>query len=450
MRIYLFATILICFITRNLYSQNDYSHIDSLLEKGSFVDKYKVLELLKNFSELEKGKPEYWSALAKASYYNSLYSDVHSQIDKAISLDSNNSFYYFEKAQYHYDFDIDPNKSLACISRAIELRPDPLYYLYRGGYYSLLARDDEAFADFKFAFDSGLKDVGIFRNYGTYLIKKQLFKEALEVIDEGIVLHPKSSECYSIKCNVLLHYLDVDGACEAYQTALKLGYKSYSDYREEICASKNLFKLAVFIVMEGDFKNGLKGFEIVLKENEGQADIYLSIGYCYYGMKDFETAEKYYLLAEKRNNCDMNQLYNNLSVLHYDQGEIKKSIYYSTKQIALDPNNPIPYIDRGTNYRELKEFENARIDINKAIKLNSSFFRAYAYRSRLNSDTGDFDAALDDAVKALELNPNYAFGYYVLAMAKQNLKINGFCDDYQKAYALGYPIALKAIDAFCK
>ena len=52
----------------------------------------------------------------------------------------------------------------------------------------------------------------------------------------------------------------------------------------------------------------------------------------------------------------------------------------------------------------------------------------------LNSVLEDYNGAISDYTKAIEINPNYAKAYYNRGLTKRNLKdFNGAISDYTKA-----------------
>ena len=107
------------------------------------------------------------------------------------------------------------------------------------------------------------------------------------------------------------------------------------------------------------------------------------------------------------------------------------------------------YYNRGTAYARQGDFENAIADYNKAIELNSMFVDAYYNRGLIYEDRGlgnilsgrdYFEKAIADYDKAIDLNPNFAKAYNNRGIAYYNLGLI--------AYAL--PNILKGQDYFEK
>ncbi len=63
---------------------------------------------------------------------------------------------------------------------------------------------------------------------------------------------------------------------------------------------------------------------------------------------------------------------------------------------------------RGFVNAERKDYDKALADYNKAIELDPKFATAYYNRGFVDADKKDYDKALADYNKAIELDPKYA------------------------------------------
>lgn len=96
-------------------------------------------------------------------------------------------------------------------------------------------------------------------------------------------------------------------------------------------------------------------------------------------------------------------------------------------------NKGIDYINNQENY------DAAIIEINKAIELSPNWADAYYNRGLAYSDKHNYDQAISDYNKAIELNPNYAEAYNNRAI---DYYLKGNYDmawqDVHKAESLGF------------
>ena len=70
-----------------------------------------------------------------------------------------------------------------------------------------------------------------------------------------------------------------------------------------------------------------------------------------------------------------------------------------------------PYNNRGVAYDDKGEFDRAVADYNKAIDLNPDYVDAYNNRGGAYHDKGEFDRAVADYNKAIDLKSDYAQAY---------------------------------------
>jgi tetratricopeptide (TPR) repeat protein len=85
-------------------------------------------------------------------------------------------------------------------------------------------------------------------------------------------------------------------------------------------------------------------------------------------------------------------------------GEWKRMIEGCSRVIAKDPRAAWAYSNRSTAYERDGQFDNALADGNKAIDLSPKMSDAYANRGALYVAKGDYARALLDIAKAIELD----------------------------------------------
>ena len=144
---------------------------------------------------------------------------------------------------------------------------------------------------------------------------------------------------------------------------------------------------------------------------------------------------------------------------YFKRAYYKKSDHYGAisdyiKAIELNPNNDeMSYINNngeklyfsnhhayyniGVYKAKLKDYNGAISDYNKAIELNPNYTKAYYNRGISKSKLKDHYGAISDFNKAIELNPNYTKAYYNRGWSKDELKDEyGAISDYTKAIEL--------------
>ena len=126
-----------------------------------------------------------------------------------------------------------------------------------------------------------------------------------------------------------------------------------------------------------------------------------------------------------------------LGVVHLQFEQFNEAVITLEKARSLAPDNetkkPIlsalgtAYQQRGIQYFQQKQFEIALSDLNKAINLRPNVAESYYIRGLLYSTQEKFDLALLDLNKAISINPNLAGAYDILGV------IYAMKEDFTKA-----------------
>ncbi|MGA0559877.1 tetratricopeptide repeat protein [Larkinella sp. VNQ87] len=88
------------------------------------------------------------------------------------------------------------------------------------------------------------------------------------------------------------------------------------------------------------------------------------------------------------------------------QGKFREAISPLNDAINADASNYEAFNSRGVAYFELKDYENALLDYEQAIKLNPEFYKPYYNRAKLKTARGETDAALKDYAEAIRRAPD--------------------------------------------
>ena len=441
------------FAITNLFAQNNnYKDVDSLINTSSIIDAMNALKILNGKYIKDTIKSEYWIKYSKASYVAYKYNEAKESIDKAIKNDNKNSRAYFEKGSLYLNIS-EPENAIESLVKAVKIEPEGEYYYKRGIAYRQLKQSDSAMADYKMALSKFFVTPELYNNLAILQFEKEEYEDAFKTINKALYLKKDYAAAYSVRCNIRLALFDIDSACIDKNIAIEMGHNKLFYIPENICNGSNEEKLkfaAENFVLEKNYKLAINAYSKLIDSGIDSSSYYLNRGYCFFKLKQYEKAEKDYLKALSLPNPQKDLLYNNLSLLYYDQNKFDKSIEYSTKRIELNPNNHVPYIDRGLCFRKLKKYKEAENDFNKSLSIKPDFFQAFGYRACLYLDLGKYEKALDDAQKSITINPEYDYGHSALGWAKQQLGLPDFCVDFYNAQKYGDPDAEEIIKKYCK
>lgn len=389
---------------------------------------------------------------AKANVEMINYADALELYERAIKADGKCHKAYFEKGKLLNSIGM-LNDAKQAFEQAIKLQGEGEYFFWRGVVCQQQKDDGHAFSDYETALKKGVSLPELYTNYAILLVENNRLEEALKNINRAIAMNGKYPEALSARARIHFLMLDVDSACIDRNAAYAMGYKNAFEIPSFICNGTYAIKMqyAGEVLMQGGyFPSAIEAFTRAMENKADSASIYHNRGYCFYRMKEYGLAESDYLKALTLPNAAADLLYDNLSLLYFDQNMFGKTIEYANKRIALNPANPTPYIDRGLALRKQKKYKEAEADFNKALEMSPNFFRAYGYRAFLYLETGNTKQALEDAQRAVTIEPSYAYGYLILGQAKQKLGQPGFCTDFQKAAQLGWSEAEAAVKKYCK
>jgi tetratricopeptide (TPR) repeat protein len=106
--------------------------------------------------------------------------------------------------------------------------------------------------------------------------------------------------------------------------------------------------------------------------------------------------------------------------------------------IANEPFSGLPYYNRGTTLLSMKQYDRAIADFSKAVEINPRYAEAYQNRGAARKDLKDYDAAIADFKRAIAINPTYGDAYVNLGNTLVSAgRLAEAVDIYSRAIALG-------------
>jgi tetratricopeptide (TPR) repeat protein len=106
------------------------------------------------------------------------------------------------------------------------------------------------------------------------------------------------------------------------------------------------------------------------------------------------------------------------------------------EELRLNPDDATAYNLRALSKMNLEDYEGAILDFTKAIELDSNYHGTYYERGRCKYLLEDYKEAIQDFTKAIGLNPS-EYVYYDRGMCKYLLEdFKGAIEDYTKIIEL--------------
>lgn len=134
----------------------------------------------------------------------------------------------------------------------------------------------------------------------------------------------------------------------------------------------------------------------------------------------FAEAEEYWsLLLEYLPNEAA--LWSNRGNVRLSQNQPLAALADYDQAVALAPDQPDPYLNRGAALERLERWDDAIADYSRVLAINPKDAAAYNNRGNAKAGLGDWDAALVDYQQAVALDPKFAFARVNAALANYQL-----------------------------
>jgi tetratricopeptide (TPR) repeat protein len=210
-----------------------------------------------------------------------------------------------------------------------------------------------------------------------------------------------SDEAYFNRGKEYCEKCDYDHAIENFNEAIKLNQK-----KDAITYNKR----GTMYAAKGESDLAIKDFNKAIELDQDYAEAYRNRGSVYM-YDDYDLAIEDFNKAIKLDQND-DAAYNNRGIVLAFQAKFDLAIKDFTKVIELISNNAAAYYNRGMVYTDV-ESDLAIKDFNKAIELDQDYAEAYRCRGRIFYDKEDWNHAVKDFTKYLELEPHGVMSSYV-------------------------------------
>ena len=175
--------------------------------------------------------------------------------------------------------------------------------------------------------------------------------------------------------------------------------------------AEKFFNDGVEFFWNNDVQNAIKNFNKAVSLDSGIANAFSYRGFSKYLLGDTKGA---FDDINKSQEINSNNPFNYFFMgIIYMEADLEKAINLFNLVIEIDPNFYIEkggnaYSMRGRIKLSLEDFEGAINDLNKGIEINPSNAGIYVDRAMAKAMSRDLKGAIDDFSKAIEMDPNDA------------------------------------------
>jgi tetratricopeptide (TPR) repeat protein len=215
-------------------------------------------------------------------------------------------------------------------------------------------------------------------------MKKNEADKAIADYNKAIELNPKNEEAYYIRGLAYAGKKDTGRAFDDYNRAIELNPKYVQAYLNR----------SVINLMKGNPEQVISDMCKVIEVNPGVPAAYYIKGAAYANENNMQQAISNYNEAI-RLKPDYIEVYADRALAYAYKDKID--------QAKIDPNSPAVYINIGINKLNKADYDLAIADCNKAIEISPKYVNAYTTRAKIYILGNDFDKAWSDVHKAEEL-----------------------------------------------
>lgn len=201
-----------------------------------------------------------------------------------------------------------------------------------------------------------------------------------------------------------------------------------------------LYRRGVAYIDAGDFEAAIADLDRAIRARPDRAPAYFQRGNARYYLGDLDGALADYSEALKRDSS-LASVYLNRGNVKADTGDDAGAIADYDRAIAAakpsDPALAAAYLNRSLSHSNLDQQQQAIDDATKAIELNPSYAMAYQNRALAHRRLENFQAAIADLNVAIQLEPDDPDPYYNRGLSRYDLgEIQGTIEDFNRAIEL--------------
>lgn len=271
-----------------------------------------------------------------------------------------------------------------------------------------------------------------------YFHRGQLLK-AIEEFSNSIEIDPKHAETYLLRSLTYRTLGQNEDADADFDKAIGLNPRK---------AFAHAFSLGETYFNEGRLNDAVELFSIALRVSSESAEAYIYLGACYRELKQYENAIANFDIAISLDPKKVFEYTFKAGEAFFEEGQLNDAIETFNIAVRVSSEHVETYLYRGACHRELKQYENAIADFDRAITLNpkkvfeytfkagKAFFKegrlndaiemfsiavrvsskhvgTYLYRGASYRELRHYENSIADFDRVLSLNPRSAYAFAV-------------------------------------
>lgn len=240
-------------------------------------------------------------------------------------------------------------------------------------------------------------------NRGWAYIEQKKYKQAITDFNKALELSPNWEMPYFGRGWTYNQMKEYKAAIKEYDKVIELNPKYAIAWNNRGAAKSWLNQM----------KEALDDYNKAIELNPRYAKAYENRGAALSALGDKEKSRQDFQRAEKiiRSNMGADKIIDEVLALN-KRGEFNAALELLNQAAELYPDNQFVFVNRGNLYKDaFRDYEAAIADYNKTIELNPKFSWSYHNRAIALGRLKRWDEAIADYGRAIELDQNYASAY---------------------------------------
>lgn len=321
--------------------------------------------------------------------------------------------------------------AIADYTEAISVSKNPSApYMFRAECHYRFKHLKEAMADYEAYIETELKDRWIFFSYIPSWLSEVCQKinyapeNILKHLDRHVEKFPEVRSGYSERAKMREAFKQYEGALEDYTKVISLSERPMFEFRDRAKVYMVLGKYeeaAVDLEKYLELRGVGTNLSLLIFDMGRLLEVYIKLG----RTKDMEPWYEKYVASSS----DKKTAYKQLGQMKKNLKLYEEAIADYDKALALDPKDAATRYTRGTMNFYRKDYDGAIADFNAALSLDRKMVSAYIARGISKRRKGYPEQAIADYKEALSFDSQSAWAYMCLGCAKVDLK------RYEEAFA---------------
>lgn len=175
---------------------------------------------------------------------------------------------------------------------------------------------------------------------------------------------------------------------------------------QEAAQQAEVSKLFAEAYNEKDYKKQIELYTKLIDLDPNLAPAYFNRGCAYYNLAKYDNALNDFNNAIELNPTDPNG-YSNRGAIYVNLGNDVAALRDYNRALEIDPNHAASFNNRANVYLRQRKIKQAMADIRQAFKIKNENANADQYDTRgcIYFEMQEYDSAIKDFTKAIELNP---------------------------------------------